>query len=498
MAVGDRPASARGPRFAALASPAPLLIALATLIVLRPQGDPDYWWHVRVGDWILDHGAVPHTELLSWLSGGGPWTAPSWASEVVLALLDRVTGTTGSIVLFFLVSLAILGMVWALAHHVGPRLGPGALAALVFAAALVANPIWSPRAQLWDVLFVLVALYGMLRYLDDGWMPGLVVMPLIMVAWANLHGAGTLVYVLVAGGVIAGEAWNRRARRKSGRSWRPLVLSVVLTVLALSVNPYGPSLYVYGFTTTASGPTADYILEWQSPDFHTLIMRPAEVLVAFGLVGALAFVRIRDARIVALVAGFTFMFLQSGRYLEFLAPVSLGIAGPAMVAGVALVLAPLGTGRLHFHQGHRVFVGVVGCVVGVVLLLGRLLAMPGLQTESVDGYQPVAAAAWLAENRSAGRLFSEYGWGGFLSYRLGTPVGPYGASDAFGDQALNEMRGVFNGTADPGQYFDRNAVGTVVVPGDSVVGHYLATSPAWREVFRDERAVVFERAAPGT
>lgn len=497
MAGTDRPAPAPERRFGALASPAPLLIALAVLIVLRPQGDPDYWWHVRVGDWILANGGAPHTELLSWLSGGGSWTAPSWASEVMLALLDRTTGTAGSVVLFFLVSLAILAMVAALARHVRPSTGPGELSGLVFTAALVMNPVWLPRAQLWDVLFVLVGLYAMLRYLDDGWTRGLVLMPIVMVAWANLHGAGTLVYLLVAAGVIAGEAWNRRARRRAGRPWKPLLVSVAITMLAISVNPYGPSLYVYGFTTTASGPTADYILEWQSPDFHTMILRPAQVFIAFGLVGALAFVRMRDARIMALVAGFTFMTLQSGRYLEFLVPVSLGVAGPALIAGTWRILAPLAVVRLHFTRRHRVFVGVVGGTLGLVLLLGRAASLPSLQDESVRGYQPVDAAAWLARNPPAGRLFSEYGWGGYLSYQLGVPIGPYGASDAFGDTVLSDIRGVFNGTIDPATYFDRNGVDTVVVPGDSVLGHYLAASPAWTERFRDERAVVFERVQSG-
>jgi hypothetical protein len=493
----DRSAPDGRSRLGAFASPAPFLIALAILIVLRPQGDPDYWWHVRVGDWILANGATPHTELLSWLSGGGSWTAPSWASEVLLSLLDRATGPAGSAVLFFIVSMAILAMVAVLARHVRPSLGAGALSGLVFAAALVMNPVWLPRAQLWDVLFVLVGLYAMLRYLDEGWTRGLVLMPIVMVAWANLHGAGTLVYLLLAAGVIAGEMWNRRARRRPGRPWRPLVLSVLITVLAISVNPYGPSLYVYGFTTTASGPTADYILEWQSPNFHTLILRPAQAFIAFGLVGALAFVRMRDARIVALVAGFTFMTLQSGRYLEFLIPVSLGVAGPALIAATWRILAPLALVRLHFTRRHRVFVGVVGGTLGLVLLLGRVVAMPGLQDESVRGYQPVDAAAWLKQNPQSGRLFSEYGWGGYLSYQLGVPVGPYGASDAFGDATLVEIQGVFNGSLDPGAYFDRNSVDTVVVPGESVIGHYLAASEGWREVYRDERAVVFRREVPG-
>jgi len=486
----------RARRVGAWASPAPFLAALAALLVLRPQADPDYWWHVRVGDWILENRAVPHTELLSWLSGGGPWTAPSWGSEALLALMDRSIGTVGSVFLFFVVSLAILAMVAVLARHVRGTLGPGALAGLAFAAALVANPIWLPRSQLWDVLFALVAIHGMLRYLDTGSIRGLVAMPFVMIAWANLHGAGALVYLLLSAAIIAGEVWNRRAHGRGGPAWRPLLLSVVVTTAALSVSPYGPWLYVYGFTTTASGPTADFILEWQSPNFHTLIMRPAQALLAFGLVGALAFVRLRDARIVALVAGFTFMFLQSGRYMEFLVPVAFGLAGPALITGATRIAAPLLTVRLHFHDGHRRFVGIVGGAMGAILLLGRVLTIPSLEAASIDGYQPVGATTWLAVSQPPGRLFSEYGWGGYLSYELEVPVGPYGASDAFGDEVLDDIRGVFTGSVDPGPYFAEHDVQTVVVPRASALGNYLAASGAWQARFSDSSATVFTRVEP--
>jgi hypothetical protein len=271
-----------------------------------------------------------------------------------------------------------------------------------------------------------------------------------------------------------------------------------VTTLAISLNPYGPGLYVYGFTTTASGPTADYVLEWLSPNFHTLGLRPAQLLVAFGLVGIMAFVRVRDARTVALVSGFTFMFLQSGRYLEFLAPVAFGLMGPAMLIGMARILRPIVPLHLHFHDGHRRFAAIVGGVLGLMLLVGRFAMVPTLEAEARDRSEPVAAAAWLEANPRAGRLFSEYGWGGYLSHELRVPVGPYGASDAFGDAVVAEIDGLFGGTVDPGEYLDRNAVDTVLVPAASVLGNYLGASPAWERLYGNDRDAVFGRVAPVT
>jgi len=177
---------------------------------------------------------------------------------------------------------------------------------------------------------------------------------------------------------------------------------------------------------------------------------------------------------------------------------AFGLMGPAMLVGLGRVVAPLSPARLRFHDGHRRVMGIAGGALGVLLLVGRLLSMPALEADAIGRYQPVGAASWLADHPQAGRLFSEYGWGGYLSYRLRVPVGPYGASDAFGDEVMAELDGVFNGSVDPGPYLDRNTVDTVVVPGDSVLGHYLAASDAWQELFRDGNAVVLGRVAPAT
>ena len=36
-------------------------------------GDSDTYWHIAVGRWILDHGALPHTDIYSFTKTGEPW-----------------------------------------------------------------------------------------------------------------------------------------------------------------------------------------------------------------------------------------------------------------------------------------------------------------------------------------------------------------------------------------------------------------------------------------
>ena len=40
--------------------------------------DLDIWWHLKVGDWIVRHAAVPHTGILSRTTAERSWIAYSW------------------------------------------------------------------------------------------------------------------------------------------------------------------------------------------------------------------------------------------------------------------------------------------------------------------------------------------------------------------------------------------------------------------------------------
>src|SRR5580704_14804632 len=57
--------------------------------------DADVGWHIRTGEYILDHHQVPHHDLYSFSKPGAPWYAWEWLSDVIDALLFRWAGLKG-------------------------------------------------------------------------------------------------------------------------------------------------------------------------------------------------------------------------------------------------------------------------------------------------------------------------------------------------------------------------------------------------------------------
>jgi hypothetical protein len=57
------------------------LLAGIGIIALRLKYsvlDYDIWWHLKVGDWIVDNLSLPHSGILSRTAAARPWVAYSW------------------------------------------------------------------------------------------------------------------------------------------------------------------------------------------------------------------------------------------------------------------------------------------------------------------------------------------------------------------------------------------------------------------------------------
>src|SRR5215207_6598565 len=75
------------------------LYALVLLVTVRPLGepasDPDIWWHLRVGQWIVENRAVTTNDPFSLPGQSKEWVAYSWLYEVLIFGLYQGAGLAG-------------------------------------------------------------------------------------------------------------------------------------------------------------------------------------------------------------------------------------------------------------------------------------------------------------------------------------------------------------------------------------------------------------------
>src|SRR5262249_50899088 len=101
------------------------IYAIPIVVALRPVADPvvdpDIWWHMRVGQWVCEHRAVPITDPFSRYGADKPWVAYSWLYEVLVYRLYEMLGLAGIVVYRVAMSLAVVAALHRLIRRREPR-----------------------------------------------------------------------------------------------------------------------------------------------------------------------------------------------------------------------------------------------------------------------------------------------------------------------------------------------------------------------------------------
>ncbi|HEX9105026.1 MAG TPA: hypothetical protein VF997_22600, partial [Polyangia bacterium] len=84
------------------------MLAAAYVVQLS---DPDPWWHLATGRWIVEHHAIPRVDPFSFTVAGAPWRAVDWLADLVLYGSFALAGNAG---LGALTALAAFAMLLAL------------------------------------------------------------------------------------------------------------------------------------------------------------------------------------------------------------------------------------------------------------------------------------------------------------------------------------------------------------------------------------------------
>ena len=180
VAAGGRPGSTR--------SSPPSSRCSAGRSASSELSDNSFFWHLRTGEYILDHG-IPHHDVFSFTAPGTKWVAQSWLAEVHLRRARTASSARSASGCF----VRLVGAAHRRARvppRAAPRPRPGASPCGITVAALAGiYTLWSERPLLLGVLFFLVLLW-IVEVPDSlvGRHPLDRRCPVLIWLWANVHG----------------------------------------------------------------------------------------------------------------------------------------------------------------------------------------------------------------------------------------------------------------------------------------------------------------------
>jgi hypothetical protein len=452
--------------------------------------DADVGWHIRTGEYILDHHAVPRTDLYSFSKPGAPWFAWEWLSDVIDAAVFRAGGLKGVVLLagvmiVLFATILLRRMIWRGAHLlvavIVSLLGVGS-----------ASIHYLARPHVFTLVLLSIAMWMIEADLGkpSRWIWLLV--PLT-VLWTNLHG-GFLALIAVLGLTAAVEVVTKR-------QWRYASLTSACAAASL-INPYGIHLHQHALEYLRSDWIRKVVQEFQSPSFRNENMMQFEVLLVAGLIAVGLLFRKRKIAEGVWILFFAYEALGSVRHV----PVFVIVAAPLIAeevgvwwrewtarAGKASPAGIVNQISFDFEPGFRRTSVWPALAILALVFMGRPIAWPKDFPEEIF---PVAMIHAHESEIFSQRVLTTDQWADYLIYlNPQYKVFVDGRSDFYGPEIGDTFLHLVSGQPEWRQVMQKYDFGMVLLPQETALVQLLRTQPDWRVADQDPKHILLVRKA---
>src|SRR5579862_4436469 len=489
-----------------------LALIYAFFAGLRTVSDFDLGWQMATGRWIVQHHSIPSVDVLSYTAAGQPWIYPIGAG--IIFYLGYLLG--GFALLSWMGAAACVGTV-ALLLRKNSSVG----AALAILAVPVIALRTTPRADVFTVVLFAAFLSLLWEHHRSG-RARLWLLPLLMVAWVNLHVGFVAGLGLLAACALTEllESIPRESRPAALQRLRRAAPWLAGAALATLVNPWGWGIYRALILQQRVNSQHEYLIaEWSRLPLtwaaigNAVTLRQTNgalyLLLLIAVLAAIAAVRRAHFGAAMMLLGAGYVAARYVRMGAVFACVVVVIAGPILSEAAQKLRSELKSARVRSVVA-PVAVALLAVLVGVRcfdLATNRFYLRGSSESTFGPGmswWLPERAAAFIAANNLPGELFNSYDAGGFVAWRLGPQRRNTidGRALVFGVEAMRRNSKLLETSPNSPlwqQEMSRYSINTILLPLGRFDGIELTkllefcNSTSWRPVYLDEVSAVFVR-----
>jgi len=405
--------------------------------------EPDLWWQIKTGDWILEHHEVPKQDVFSYTFEGKPWINIKWGSEVLFALVSKAFGPECIFLIQLLVSCLLLYVLYLLCKQIVEQFEIDHLqknSFLIFSILLAIVGIEYRiigRPEMFSHLFTAVFLLILFRHqkLKNKEIFWLIPLQLL---WANMHEAFGMGIVLMV--IFSASSWFEflYGKKIKLQNEKPFFLSLAtfFSIAIIIINPNGIDLLLRPFNifgqvlenkfTTELMDYTSYVY-WQKEAYIAIIFF---IISIFGLLlfyfsnrskneKILSFI-VEKKLIVFIILLAAFLYLASTAYRNIV--FFIIVATPLFYAGLIIVKSKVKSKKANgLYQYLYLLNIIIGIAIYVSVVSGKYYKWFGRNDqyglEVVSNINPVGAANFIEEKKLKGKAFSDYLTSSYLLWK---------------------------------------------------------------------------------
>ncbi len=453
------------------------IVLLAGIYICGPIVDPDLWWHIVIGRWVLTNHTVPLIDYWTMFGGGTTWKAYSWLIEIVFASVESTWGISGLLVLKLLLA-GVLSVVFSVVFsRIAKDYFFGTLVGIFVTVSTFNHFTLRPQVFVW-IYFALLVLVAHEIFLSSLNARKKIALVFIMMLWANTHISSVL-------GILAVGAWSFKKENPFES-----ILAMGYAFMGTLITPYFGGEWVM-FAQTASHPFSHATISEFKP--ATLLQYSTGFLVVGGALLA-AFFHQKPALFDSSKLGLAGIFLVGSLAVVKFLPFEMILIGALLALFWSRAekdcssFGNLGEGFLRmktlYQRIPREGLSFL-CICIAIVRIDSLWSNP-LDTKIT----PVAAYDFIAQERLPAPLLNTFGNGGYVLYRQsdeeGRPSAPVaidGRTNLISGALWDEFITALNGQPGWDRFIGRVKPTTILWKTESPLTSILLEGGKWCLVF---------------
>lgn len=390
--------------------------------------EPDVWWQIRTGQWIIENKMVPKTDIFSFTFLDEPWINVKWIAEVLMAFIADSLGAEWLILLQVICTLTILvychklsvyyNLKLKLAKSKIPKYGILISSLLML---LIINYRMNSRPEMFSHLFMIVYLYYLIKYSRSKTKWIYILIPL-QILWTNTHEAYGMGIILIL--IFLFSHWVEHFYHKKEK---PIQLSIagLIAITSVAINPNGAKMIMHPFNIFGQLHQNKFTIEllgFKEPEYWHY---QAYFMLLFFVIGLLFFLKKRNTklnRMRNLVNSYGLSY-----FLVFVSFFYLSLTAFRNIPFFIIASTPLLAGFIDYKfskitsKGYYTIIGASLICYGLIasnLFYTAFLPKEKFGIDVNSQKTPIGVGAFLKNNNIKGKGFVDYLSSSYLLYDL--------------------------------------------------------------------------------
>ena len=440
-----------------------LNLVTLSLFYLRTV-NPDTFWHIKVGQYIVHNLTIPKADIFSWSVYGEPWIIHQWLADVIMYLWFSSLNLYGIWIMVFLCALLTSIILFKGILLINAN----SLAAAIIAGATVFFLLgWnSPWPQVFAYIMFAVYLYLSLRNEWD--YKAFYTVAVVSILWANVHSNAVLFPLLL----LAESAWYYFTRLENTAKTSRRLMAAGIAFLGTLVSPHGINLWQYAIGEGLFSATyRQYIANWRPYDFGNVWFVFVFFICMFIIYYSIKHQEELSKLALMRALGFWALALLSRIYMPFAVMSTFLLLGYFNLETKRALSKKVATGM--------VFIGAATIIFSYI---------PNDLDKMAKNNYPVEAVQVIKDERYQ-NIFNIHEWGGYLMLN-DIPVYMDGRNDVY-KNIIGDYMSIVTGGVPISKSIKETGAETALLRDGSAVDMVLNEHEEWIEVYRDGVAVIY-------